>query len=62
MTEQQVVLGIDVGGSHVKVLVSGETERRRAPSRGLRLTPDEMSRRGSRGCAADGNWRFDRVA
>jgi polyphosphate glucokinase len=35
------VLVIDVGGSHVKALVSGETERRRADS-GPAFTPQQM--------------------
>lgn len=41
MIEERAVLVVDVGGSHVKVLATGETERRRAPS-GPALTPDEM--------------------
>ncbi len=57
MTEQRAVLAVDVGGSHVKVLVSGETERRRAPS-GPMLAPDEMVSLALE--AADG-WRFDVV-
>jgi polyphosphate glucokinase len=35
------VLAVDVGGSHVKLLASGETERRRADS-GPRMTAEEM--------------------
>ena len=58
MVEQRSVLAVDVGGSHVKVLVSGETERRRAPS-GPGLTPDEMVAAAL--AAADG-WRWDVVA
>lgn len=41
MVEERAVLVVDVGGSHVKVLATGETERRRAPS-GPTLTPGEM--------------------
>jgi polyphosphate glucokinase len=37
----QVVLAVDVGGSHVKALSSNESERRRFSS-GPSLTPDEM--------------------
>ncbi len=57
MTEHRAVLAVDVGGSHVKVLVSGETERRRVPS-GPTLTPGEMVSSALE--AADG-WRFDVV-
>jgi predicted NBD/HSP70 family sugar kinase len=35
------VLAVDVGGSHVKVLLNGESERRRFAS-GKKLTPEEM--------------------
>ena len=41
MSKERAVLAVDVGGSHVKVLVSGETESRRAVS-GPTLTPTEM--------------------
>jgi predicted NBD/HSP70 family sugar kinase len=41
VSEKRTVLAVDVGGSHVKVLTSGETERRRAPS-GPALTATEM--------------------
>ncbi len=57
MTEERVVLAVDVGGSHVKVLVSGETERRRAPS-GPTLTPDEMV---ALALEAASGWHFDVV-
>ncbi len=40
MTEERVVLTVDVGGSHVKVLTSNETEHRRFDS-GPKLTPQE---------------------
>jgi polyphosphate glucokinase len=39
--EGQVVLAVDVGGSHVKLLASNETERRRFES-GPALTPQQM--------------------
>jgi len=39
--EARAVLAVDVGGSNVKLLASGEQERRRFPS-GPLLTPDEM--------------------
>src|SRR5579862_4660673 len=58
MVDKQAVLAVDVGGSHVKVLVSGETESRRAPS-GPTLTPDEMVKAAVG--AADG-WKWDVVA
>ncbi len=35
------ILAIDIGGSKVKILASGQTERRRAPS-GIELTPQKM--------------------
>ncbi len=57
MTEQRVVLAVDVGGSHIKVLVSGETERRRVPS-GPTLTPEEMVKGAFE---AAGDWKFDVV-
>jgi|SRR5579872_1121096 len=41
MVEKRAVLVVDVGGTNVKVLATGETERRRAPS-GPSLTPAEM--------------------
>src|SRR5881392_1072972 len=52
------VLAVDVGGSHVKALLEGETERRRFVS-GPALTAQQM---------ADGvlqvvdGWSFDRVS
>ena len=58
MVQEQAVLAVDVGGSHVKVLASGESERRRAPS-GPTLTPSEMV------AAAVGlaeGWRWDVVS
>jgi predicted NBD/HSP70 family sugar kinase len=41
MADEQVVLTIDVGGSHVKFLTSDESEPRRVPS-GPTLTPTEL--------------------
>src|SRR5260370_5355183 len=35
------VLVVDIGGSYVKILATGQTERRRFPS-GPTLTPDKM--------------------
>ena len=58
MVDKQAVLAVDVGGSHVKVLVSGETESRRAAS-GPTLTPSEMV--ADAVGAADG-WKWDVVA
>ena len=58
MVEERAVLAVDVGGSNVKVLASGETDRRRAPS-GPTLTPGEMV------AAAIGlaeGWRWDVVS
>jgi len=55
---ERAVLAVDVGGSHVKVLVSGETEARRAPS-GRALGPGEMV--AAARAAAEG-WRWEVVA
>src|SRR5689334_2323224 len=52
------VLAVDVGGSHVKALLEGESERRRFES-GPKLTPEQMAE-GVRGIV-DG-WSFDRVS
>jgi polyphosphate glucokinase len=52
------VLAVDVGGSHVKVLVEGEPVPRRAAS-GPRMTPKQMAA-AVRALAADWNW--DRVS
>jgi predicted NBD/HSP70 family sugar kinase len=52
------VLAVDVGGSHVKAMLSGERERRRFAS-GADLTPQEMVAGVRR--LADG-WSFDRVS
>lgn len=52
------VLAVDVGGSHVKALLEGESGRRRFES-GPKLTPQQMAE-GVRGLV-DG-WSFDRVS
>jgi polyphosphate glucokinase len=56
--DEQVVLVVDVGGSHVKVLVSGATEPRREVS-GPTMTPAEMVNAAT---TAAGDWRWDVVA
>jgi polyphosphate glucokinase len=58
MVEERAVLVVDVGGSHVKLLASGETERRRTPS-GPSLTPVEMV---TAALEAARGWRWDVVA
>lgn len=58
MTGEQVVLAVDVGGTHVKVLTSNEQERRRFDS-GPQLTPQQMVD-GVRG-VTDG-WSWDAVS
>ena len=52
------VLSIDIGGTHVKILVSGQTEPRRFPS-GKKLTPKLMVA-GVKKLAAE--WKYDVVA
>jgi polyphosphate glucokinase len=52
------VLAIDVGGSHVKVLLEGETESRRADS-GPQLSPKKMVAAAKQ--LAEG-WSFDHVS
>jgi polyphosphate glucokinase len=52
------VLAVDVGGSHVKALLEGESERRRFNS-GAKLTAQEMAKGVLE--IADG-WAFDRVS
>ena len=49
---------VDVGGSHVKILASGERERRRLPS-GSDLTASEMVEEVKTGAVG---WRFDVVS
>ena len=58
MSDEQTVLAVDVGGSHVKALVPGEDEPRRFKS-GRRLTPDVMAE-GVRKVADD--WGWNRVS
>jgi polyphosphate glucokinase len=53
------VLAVDVGGSHVKALLEGESERRRRFVSGPKLTAQEMVAGVLE--AADG-WSFDRVS
>jgi predicted NBD/HSP70 family sugar kinase len=55
--EEPAVLVVDVGGSHVKVRVSGEEESRRAPS-GETFTPTEMV---EAALALAAGWRWDAV-
>lgn len=52
------ILSIDVGGSKVKLLASGETEPRKIPS-GAKLTPAKMVEQ-VRKCTKD--WRYDAVS
>jgi polyphosphate glucokinase len=58
MPQKPAVLAVDVGGSHVKALLSGESERRRFDS-GSDLTPQAMVEGVLR--LAEG-WQFDRVS
>jgi polyphosphate glucokinase len=57
MSGERAVLAVDVGGSHVKVLVSGETESRRELS-GPTLTPQEMTAAALKAAAG---WHWDVV-
>jgi polyphosphate glucokinase len=52
------VLAIDVGGTNVKVLATGQTEPRKFPS-GLKMTPEQMVA-GVKRIAAD--WNYDVVS
>jgi len=52
------ILVVDVGGSHVKVLATGESERRRFPS-SPELTPEEMAQ-GVVEVTAD--WKYDVIS
>ena len=52
------VLVIDVGGTHVKVMVSGQSEERRIPS-GSKMTAAEMVRDVKRLAR---NWQYDCVS
>jgi polyphosphate glucokinase len=58
MGAERTVLAVDVGGSHVKVLVSGETQSRRAVS-GPELNAAQMV---SAALATAAGWRWDVVA
>jgi predicted NBD/HSP70 family sugar kinase len=58
MVKERAVLAVDVGGSHVKILVSGETASRRAPS-GPTLTPSDMV---TAALGAARGWRWDVVS
>ena len=52
------VLVVDIGGSHVKILLSGQTEPRRAPS-GPRMSPASMVQKVR---ALAKGWDFDVIA
>jgi polyphosphate glucokinase len=52
------VLVVDVGGTHVKILASGQEERREFPS-GLAMTAEQMVR-GVKELAGD--WKYDAVS
>ena len=52
------VLVVDVGGTHVKVLASGQEERREFPS-GPALTAEQMVR-GVKELAGD--WKYDALS
>jgi predicted NBD/HSP70 family sugar kinase len=52
------ILAIDVGGSHVKVLLSGETEHRKVDS-GPDMTPDQMVEAVKR---LTTDWSWNRIA
>jgi predicted NBD/HSP70 family sugar kinase len=58
MADEQVVLTVDVGGSHVKFLASDQSEPRRVAS-GPTLTPTEMV--AASRTVADG-WRYEVVS
>ena len=51
-------LVIDIGGTSVKILVTGETERRKVPS-GATMTAEQMVADVKR---LAGDWRWDRVS
>jgi polyphosphate glucokinase len=57
-SEVMSVLAVDVGGSHVKALLEGESARRRFPS-GPKLTAQEMV---AGVLEAAAGWSFDRVS
>jgi polyphosphate glucokinase len=54
-----VILAVDVGGSHVKFLVSGDGSERRRFESGPKLTASEMVDGVAR---ATGDWRYDKVS
>jgi predicted NBD/HSP70 family sugar kinase len=58
MTQTRNILVVDIGGTGVKVLASGQSERRRFPS-GPTLTPQQMVT-GVKELAAD--WKYDVVS
>jgi polyphosphate glucokinase len=58
VVEQPRVLVVDVGGSHIKVLATGESESRRVTS-GPTLTPEEMV---AAALELAQGWRFDVVS
>ena len=58
MTKAKKVLTIDIGGTGVKILATGQTERRRFPS-GRQLTPDLMV---SEVKTLSADWKYDVVA
>jgi polyphosphate glucokinase len=57
-TRAQKILAIDVGGTHVKILASGETQKRKFES-GPTLTPDQMVAGVKQ--AAEG-WKYDVIS
>jgi predicted NBD/HSP70 family sugar kinase len=58
MTQTMNILVVDIGGSGVKILATGQSERRRFPS-GPAMTPQQMVT-GVKELAAD--WKFDVVS
>ena len=58
MAQGVKVLVIDVGGSHVKIMASGQTEERKFES-GPTMTPAQMAE-GVKSLAS--GWRYDAVA
>jgi len=58
VTHAPSVLAVDIGGTSVKILATGQTERRKFPS-GRTLTPRKMVA-GAKKLAAD--WKYDVVA
>ena len=58
MTQTMNVLVVDIGGTGIKILATGESERRRFPS-GPTLTPQQMVT-GVKDLAA--GWEYDVVS